>query len=49
MEQNFKDFKINTEQRIQEIRNFHENEKQEIKQQHARLYQNLLTDTDQVN
>jgi L-rhamnose mutarotase len=36
------------ERKIYEIKNFYENEKQEIKRQHSRMYQDLLEETDQV-
>jgi hypothetical protein len=36
------------ERKIHEIKTFHENEKQEIRRQHSRMYQDLLDETNQV-
>lgn len=36
------------ERKVHELKIFHENEKQEIKRQHARTYQELLDETNQV-
>jgi hypothetical protein len=37
------------ERKIHEIKISHENEKQDIKRQHSRMYQDLLDETNQVN
>lgn len=36
------------ERKVYEIKSLHENEKQEIKRQHSRIYQELLDETNQV-
>ena len=36
------------ERKVHEIKSFHENEKQEIRRQHSRMYQDLLDETNQV-
>jgi DNA-directed RNA polymerase delta subunit len=36
------------ERKVHEIKTFHENEKQEIRRQHSRMYQDLLDETNQV-
>jgi L-rhamnose mutarotase len=36
------------ERKIREIKIFYENDKQEIKRQHSRIYQDLLEETNQV-
>jgi DNA-directed RNA polymerase delta subunit len=37
------------ERKIHDIKTFHETEKQEIRRQHSRMYQELLDETNQVN
>lgn len=36
------------ERKVHEIKSFHETEKQEIRRQHSRMYQDLLDETNQV-
>ncbi len=36
------------ERKIYEVKTFHENEKQEIRRQHSRTYQDLVEETNQV-
>ena len=36
------------ERKIHELKSFHESEKQDIRRQHSRMYQDLLDETNQV-
>ncbi|CAF4656348.1 unnamed protein product [Rotaria sp. Silwood1] len=47
LQQHLKEFKSTLERKIHEIKIIHANDKQEIKQQHSRLYQDLLDETNQ--
>ena len=48
IQEQLKDFHNEMERKIHEVKNFHDNDKQEIKRQHARIYQELLDETNQV-
>jgi hypothetical protein len=49
LEQHLKEFEGDIGRKIHETKLLHENEKQEIKRQHTRMYQDLLDETNQVN
>ncbi|CAF1122041.1 unnamed protein product [Rotaria sordida] len=47
LQQHLKEFKKTLERKIHDIKIIHENDKQEIKQQHSKVYQDLLDETNQ--
>jgi hypothetical protein len=47
-QQHLKESENDTERKLHELKVFYENEKQEIKRQHSRTYQDLLDETNQV-
>ena len=48
IQEHLKGLQNEMEQKIHEVKTFHENEKQEIRRQHSRMYQDLLEETNQV-
>lgn len=49
IQENIKELQTEMERKVHELKSFHENEKQEIRRQHSRMYQDLLDETNQVN
>jgi hypothetical protein len=47
-QQHLKESENDAERKLHEMKVFYENEKQEIKRQHSRTYQDLLDETNQV-
>lgn len=48
IQEHLKELQNEMERKIHETKTFHENEKQEIRRQHSRMYQDLLDETNQV-
>lgn len=48
IQENLKELQTEMERKVHEIKSFHETEKQEIRRQHSRMYQDLLDETNQV-
>ena len=48
MQQHLKDSETDVERKLHEMKVSYENEKQEMKRQHSRTYQDLLDETNQV-
>ena len=48
IQENLRELQNEMERKVHEIKSFHETEKQEIRRQHSRMYQDLLDETNQV-
>jgi len=48
IQESIKELQTEMERKVHELKSFHENEKQEIRRQHSRMYQDLLDETNQV-